>query len=484
LHRFVDFGDTALYGDLAIRPNDATVRVVVGKLGAGKTVYLRRLRDFQRRQDSVYADVPQQSLAATDEVIKVCQWYRPEVLEQKWKLLWKRAILRALSSHLLRAPELSPHVPRPMSGEIETMYSVVAGASRRPHSVYAELLQIIHSANTANQLDRILNAPLWDDFEDLLGEAMRACPPVFFYLDGVDEEFSSAPIYWLQCQKGLFYEVMTLLRDARFGGKLHVVVSIRDLVFSSVLRSEHAPRYIGEPHIRLLNWTHDSLCFFLDRKLEALGDEYFASGPPDVPSCEAWLGSRSLDQDPNSGSVTDYLLRHTRLIPRDLVSLGNALCVETRAARRRGQGGVSRDRLRDVVSAAARRFGNSQVAQCSSQIAADMMPDGAGQYELSDVYTAGTYVRRIEADLRDIVQTVDTARFSVKELSSLRELAYSVWAGSTDLPSVLWQNGLLGYESQTGKITFYSLGQADEFHLPEDVSAFTFHPCLLASVGR
>ena len=484
LRRFVDFDDGALYGDLATRANDATVRVVVGKLGAGKTVYLRRLRDFQRRQESVYADVPQQSLAATDEVIKVCQWYRPEVLEQKWKLLWKRAILRALSSHLLRAPELSPHVARVTASEIETTYSPVAGASRRPHSVYAELLQIIHSANTAHQLDKILNAPLWDDFEDLLGEVMRACPPVFFYLDGVDEEFSSAPLYWLQCQKGLFYEVMALLRDTRFGGKLHIVVSIRDIVFSSILRSEHAPRYIGEPHIRLLNWTDESLYFFLERKLEALGDEYFASGPPDVRSCETWLGCRSLDGEPDRENVTDYLLRHTRLIPRDVVSLGNALCAESRVVRQRGQACVPSERLRDVVSASARRFGNSQIAQCSSQIAADMMPDGAGLYEFSDVYTAGTHVRKIEGDLRDIVQTVDVPRFGIKELSSLRELAYSVWAGGTDLPSVLWQNGLLGYESQTGRTTFYSLGHADEFQLPEDVSAFRFHPCLLASVGR
>ena len=142
------------------------------------------------------------------------------------------------------------------------------------------------------------------------------------------------------------------------------------------------------------------------------------------------------------------------------------------------------ERLRDVVSASARRFGNSQMAQCSSQIAGDMMPDGAGLYEFSDVYTAGTHVRKIEGDLRDIVQTVDVPRFGIKELSSLRELAYSVWAGGTDLPSVLWQNGLLGYESQTGRTTFYSLGHADEFQLPEDVWAFRFHPCLLASVGR
>ena len=84
------------------------------------------------------------------------------------------------------------------------------------------------------------------------------------------------------------------------------------------------------------------------------------------------------------------------------------------------------------------------------------MPDGAGLYEFSDVYTAGTHVRKIEGDLRDIVQTVDVPRFGIRELSSLRELAYSVWTGGTDLPSV-WQNGLLGYESKTGRTTFIAL---------------------------
>jgi hypothetical protein len=486
LRRFVDFDGDAHYGDLATRANDATVRVVVGKLGAGKTVYMRRLRDFQRRQESVYADLPQQSLAATDEVVKVCQWYRADLLEQKWKLLWNRAVLRALASHLLCRPELSQHITTSFVGEIESTYSPLIGGPRRAHSVYAELRQIINTANTAHQLDRFLTASLWDDLEAVLAEAIHACPPVFFYLDGVDEEFSSAPAYWLHCQKGLFYEVMTLLRDARFGGKLHVVVTIRDLVFSSVLRSEHAPRYIGEPHIRLLSWTRESLGYFLDRKLEALEDEYFAGRIGERRSCEAWLGHTSITGRLGSGSenVVDYLLRHTRLIPRDVVSLGNALCAETRAAKRRGDQRISNERLSGVVSAAARRFGDSQVAQCSNQVASDMMPDGAGLYELSDIYTAGNYVRKIDTDLRGIVQAVGAAQFGLAELSGLRQIANSVWGASTDLPSVLWQNGLLGYVSRTGEATFYSLGHADEFHLPDGVSTYAFHPCLVAAVSR
>jgi hypothetical protein len=75
ISEFVDFGGNPAYGHLATRANDSMVRVIVGKLGAGKTVYLRRLQDFQSRQDSVYADVPQQSLPKTEVVVKACQWF-------------------------------------------------------------------------------------------------------------------------------------------------------------------------------------------------------------------------------------------------------------------------------------------------------------------------------------------------------------------------------------------------------------------------
>src|ERR1700747_2804285 len=65
ISEFVDFGANPAYGHLATRANDSMVRVIVGKLGAGKTVYLRRLQDFPAHQDLVYANVPQQSLPKT-----------------------------------------------------------------------------------------------------------------------------------------------------------------------------------------------------------------------------------------------------------------------------------------------------------------------------------------------------------------------------------------------------------------------------------
>jgi hypothetical protein len=62
LSNFVDFRGNPAFGALATRQDDATTRVIVGRLGAGKTVYLRRLRNFQARQESVFADHPQQNL--------------------------------------------------------------------------------------------------------------------------------------------------------------------------------------------------------------------------------------------------------------------------------------------------------------------------------------------------------------------------------------------------------------------------------------
>ena len=141
--------------------------------------------------------------------------------------------------------------------------------SAGPGRSTVEVRDIINQQQTAHQLSTYLDDPLWDDLEDLLGEVVGRCKPIYFYLDALDEEFSHAPMYWLKCQEGLFYQVMRMLRDHRLGGRLHIVVCIRDIVMSSVYRSEHAPRYYNEPHIRVLTWDRSSLLYLLQSKLAA-----------------------------------------------------------------------------------------------------------------------------------------------------------------------------------------------------------------------
>jgi hypothetical protein len=486
IKEFVDFGGDPAYGSLATRANDSMVRVIVGKLGAGKTVYLRRLQDFQAHQDSVYADMPQQSLPKTEIVVKACQWFSDRVLVEKWMQIWERAIMRSLVSHLLCRPELRQQVGDQHVAEIRQSYARLLGDFRRPRSIYSQVRDIVNERHTAHQLSTYLDDPLWDDLEDLLAEVLAQCRPVYFYLDALDEEFSHAPMYWLRCQEGLFHEVMRLLRDHRLGGRLHVVVCIRDIVMSSVYRSEHAPRYYNEPHIRVLNWDRSSLLYLLQRKLQRLPPSLLmrrtASGPPTVGD---WLGVNGDWPGPDGDqTIEDYLLSHTRMIPRDIISLGNDLSEEILRQKQAGRDGVPPAALRRVVQRCAKRFGDSQLAQCANQISSDLMPSNAALQDYSELFTSTqAYINGMQDDVRSFVRLIGTDRFPRADLEALREMADLHYEKATDLPSVLWQNGLLGYVDRAGRRRFYSMGDVEEFHLPPDVGTYVLHPCLVYAVG-
>jgi hypothetical protein len=483
---FVDFGGDPAFGHLATRANDSMVRVIVGKLGAGKTVYLRRLQDFQAHQDSVYADVPQQSLPKTEVVVKACQWFSDSVLVEKWMQIWERAIMRSLASHLLNRPELRQQLRDEQADEIEHSYARLLDDFRRPRSIYSQVRDIINQRNTAHQLSTYLDDPLWDDFEDLLGEVIGQCKPIYFYLDALDEEFSHAPMYWLKCQEGLFYQVMRLLRDHRLGGRLHVVVCIRDIVMSSVYRSEHAPRYYNEPHIRVLTWDRSSLLYLLGRKLQRLPPSLLmrraATGPPTIGD---WLGVNGYWPGPDGdGLIEDYLLSHTRLIPRDIISLGNDLNEEVLRQKQAGHEGLPPAALQRVVQRCAKRFGDSQLAQCANQISSDLMPKNAALYDYSELFTSTqAYISGVQEDVRSFVRMIGVDRFPRADLVALQEVADLHFEQTTDLASVLWQNGLLGYVDESGRRRFYSMGDVEQFHFPPEVSTYVLHPCLAQAVG-
>jgi hypothetical protein len=482
---FVDFGGDPSFGALATRANDSMVRVIVGKLGAGKTVYMRRLQDYQSRQSSVYADVPQQSPPSTEVIVKACQWFAGAVLVEKWMQIWSRAILRSLASHLLLRAELRPQIPEHQRDDIEQNYRRLLGDYRRPRSIYNQVREVINQHHTAHQLTQFLDDPLWDDLEDLLGEVISHCRPIYFYLDAVDEEFSHAPMYWLKCQEGLFYQVMRMLRDHRFGGRLHIVIAIRDIVMSSVYHSEHAPRYHQEPHVRVLSWDRSALLYLLEDKVRRLPAEFRMRQPVGDVTLRDWLGVSTVTNEwGHRERIEDYLIRHTRMIPRDVISVGNELAEEVLRQKRTGRDRVPEPELKRIVGRCAKRFGDSQLAQCANQVSSDLMPLGAAAHTYSELYTSTqSYLDGVLEEMRSILRLIGAVRFPRSDLEGLREIANPHFDGATDVGSVLWLNGLLGYVDSQGREAFYTLGDIEEFRLPSDVETYVVHPCLASSVG-
>src|SRR5262249_37888835 len=149
------------------------------------------------------------------------------------------------------------------------------------------------------------------------------------------------------------------LRDQHFGGRLHVIVCVRDHVLSSVLRGEHQNRYRGEPHIATLGWEYPSAEYFLKRKISRLAPSFLLQEPEsesETAEIHHWLGPSFIE---NRGRqirepIMQYLLRHTRLLPRDIVILGNKLSELVNQAKHGGQGEVPQEAIRQCVREVSR----------------------------------------------------------------------------------------------------------------------------------
>jgi hypothetical protein len=488
LSKFVDFQGAGAWGGLATRKNDLTARVIVGRKGSGKTVYLRRLQAGAADEESLYADSIQQSLPTTNEIVKFCQWFPKEILTEQWMLLWNRAFIRSLVSHLLHAKELLDHVSDDDNDKFKRYYNSILREVDEVVSIYSQVSEIININSSARQIDNYLRNPLWTELEALVGRVVKNCPPVCFYIDAVDEEFGHAPMYWLRCQKGLFYQTMRFLRDSKLGGRVHIVICVRDLVISSVYQSEHMTRYLGEPHIKILKWNKDSILFFLERKVEMLDKSYFTK-PSSVKTIKNWLGFDEIlnthynVQEP----IEQYIMRHTRLLPRDIVIIGNKLCEKYHENLAMNKGALTQQDIRDVVSHAAAYFGNEQLRICGSQIASNSMPPHAAQQSFSEFYTGNReYARSKEDDLKKIIKSIGKDRFTKRDLAEAEKLSTDILGNGSDPFSVLWQNGMLGYlddENEGEKYIFYSEDMMLEFKLPRHKRKYVFHPCMVDSVG-
>src|SRR5260370_29175046 len=91
-----------------------------------------------------------------------------------------------------------------------------------------------------------------------------------------------------------------------------------------------------------------------------------------------WLGINGEWPGPDGdGTIEDYLLSHTRLIPRDIISLGNELSEAVLRQKQAGRDGVPTAALDEVLGLRAQPRRHSQRAPWAKPIPAHPLPQKA-----------------------------------------------------------------------------------------------------------
>jgi hypothetical protein len=103
---------------------------------------------------------------------------------------------------------------------------------------------------------------------------------------------------------------------------------------------------------------------------------------------KSWLSVEEIGNSgpsPSTERIEDYLIRHTRGVPRNIVVLGNRLSRYVLGARTQGLPSTD-EGIRLEVSRAAREFASTQLAQCANQVMSDTMPGDAVDHDYVHVF--------------------------------------------------------------------------------------------------
>jgi hypothetical protein len=332
--------------------------------------------------------------------------------------------------------------------------------------------------HSQSSITQYLSHPKWAELETVLARILSSSKTISLYLDATDESYSSAPFHWLRCQKGLFYQIMRLLNaESTLGRKLHVTVALRDVVLASVYDDEGSARFRGEPHIQILSWSRDTIKHFLGRKISKLNGVFLSEEKKPANTLEDWLGVDEISSRCNRHTepLTTYVLRHTRLLPRDIVIFGNMLChhlIDPVAARTSD----IRQLITTVTEASARIFASEQLTICGAELASLLADNKLSPASLGRVQkTAAVNF------LKTAISQIGHERFSIKRLREAQRFVNRIHGGNVDVFSLLWTHGLIGYvDNADGSEhhVFYSDQRMDEFRLPLTRSTYVLHPIL------
>ena len=368
-------------------------------------------------------------------------------MDEKWKSIWSLCIFSSLISHILSKEELNSKL-------IEAEKTILVGYAKKlgityesPLGIYDYFGQILYINDTSDKVDSFIHNIEWQNAKYFVSNnLLRRMPPLYFFLDSLDEEYEHAPQYWLKCQRGLFGAITDLLREPVIREKIHVILCIRDTVFASICRTENQTKISHESHIINLHWNRNTLKYFLEKKIEKLKSCYFIKQNSNKDIFN-WLGidtihnvTRNIDEN-----IIDYILRHTRHTPRDVINICNSLSSLTMKIKENKALDIQKE-IRLIVSSCAKEIGDELITICAKQVVVDEIPEEAGKHDFSSAYTSvDEYTKSRFIHIRTMLSECGKDHFSDSDIQNIEKKAKTIFNTDVHLTDIMWMNGMLGY---------------------------------------
>jgi len=345
--------------------------------------------------------------------------------------------------------------------------------------------------SSLHELLEFLDHGDWHEVDRIVGEALAGREkPLCFFLDIVEEDSAHAPLYWLWCMKGLLGQVIRFIRDSYGEEKLWVFVAIREQTWIE-LRNLARTSLENHPNVRVLSWDAAVLLDFFAAKICQLPEAYRlaeidpAAEPRDVVA--AWLGSELVPNSvrPLEEPTAKYILRHTRLIPRDIVCVGNFLAGEVYAARRHEKEFVAPGKIHAAVADAARTSAAEELQWCALELIATWMAGAKTRTQRQKIMPDEEAATSLAGALVKILGLCSADVIDEEEFDAMARDASDRFEREVDLGTLLWRHGLIGFgPSQEGPFQFsYESRLSGRDAVTPGGTHIAMHPALIDAVG-
>lgn len=489
-------------------------RVIVGRKGSGKSLCIRKFYQESQRDNSRFAIEITNRAPNLEGVINFSATMENRVRTNTWQSIWEYAILITAITHILYdrdyESKFRSNIDKKYLESIEYEFSNCLLGLRTPTQVYDVINVIVHYFEDSTKFANFIYTPIVLNFRSTCSRILRSSAPICIYLDSLDDELRRAPSALTDITRALFYTVVKSARDTDAIPNIHTMITMRDVVFSTIMTSDHADRFLDTNYVIFLFWSPKKSHKFIDAKITQTQKRLNEKSSKWLKSTRDLNKLLGFDQITNEEkdckeNTAEYFLRHTNFVPRNTIRFGNRIYREIDS-----NGSIDPKKYQEIVNNISKEIAEALITATSAYLVAASYDDDVSYLveldeSMRDYLSKGPISDRTVREVMSNMQSSLTDGFIppiksfisyigkdvfTKEMlqSALNEFTkenkdYNTMVQNYNfnkLENILWIQGLIGIRDRGGaNDTFYYFSDTNEqTSLPTNAETYVFFPGL------